>query len=275
MRCCNAVGDVATWPQCCNGLGRVATLCGAATGCDGVHHIASIIVPGTLVKPSPPVSAAKEPGAPKSVTCVHGRQKSRCKECGGISVCEHGRRKSRCKDCGGSEICAHGKERSKCHACKGGSICIHGRRRSVGPQWLHAACHLSQRFRGILYNIRHVPWCMLHAGDVAVEFKHDARSTAHVAKAALYASIAGAGLTASSVAATRFAGTAVGALGARRAAARRSAHTIGSRASAKTAVGAPARALPNAPAKQRTKAEAAPRCSWRFRLTERPSMIPG
>ena len=268
MRCCNAVGRVATWPQRCNVLGRVATLCGAATGCDGVHHIASIIVPGTLVKPSPPVSAAKEPGAPKSVTCVHGRQKSRCKECGGISDCEHGRRKSRCKDCGGSEICAHGKERSKCHACKGGSICIHGRRRS-DP--MVACCMPSIA----TFPRNFVPWCMLHAGDVAAQFKHDARSMAHVAKAVLYASIAGAGPTASSVAATRFAGTAVGALGARRAAARRSAHTIGSRASAKTAAGAPARALPNAPAKQRTKAEAAPRCSWRFRLTERPSMIPG
>ena len=41
--------------------------------------------------------------------CEHGKQKNRCKECGGSSqkraVCEHGRQKSRCKECGGSSFC--------------------------------------------------------------------------------------------------------------------------------------------------------------------------
>ena len=33
------------------------------------------------------------------ICCEHGRQKSRCKECGGSGLCEHGRQKSQCKEC--------------------------------------------------------------------------------------------------------------------------------------------------------------------------------
>ena len=33
--------------------------------------------------------------------CEHGRERSKCKACGGSSFCEHGRRRSTCKDCGG------------------------------------------------------------------------------------------------------------------------------------------------------------------------------
>eukprot|EP00964_Phaeocystis_antarctica_P157103 scaffold127133_cov51-Phaeocystis_antarctica.AAC.1 len=32
--------------------------------------------------------------------CPHGRQLSKCKDCGGSSFCEHGRRRSVCKECG-------------------------------------------------------------------------------------------------------------------------------------------------------------------------------
>jgi hypothetical protein len=31
--------------------------------------------------------------------CEHGRQKSRCKDCG-TGYCKHGRQKCKCKDCG-------------------------------------------------------------------------------------------------------------------------------------------------------------------------------
>ena len=31
--------------------------------------------------------------------CEHGREPSRCKDCGGSGLCEHGRVRSRCKDC--------------------------------------------------------------------------------------------------------------------------------------------------------------------------------
>ena len=61
--------------------------------------------------------------------CPHGRQSSRCKECGGSSFCDHGRLRSGCKECGGSGICKHGRQRSKCKEC-GGSFCEHGRQRS-------------------------------------------------------------------------------------------------------------------------------------------------
>jgi len=63
--------------------------------------------------------------------CIHGRQKSRCKECGGCEICIHGKLKSYCKECGGSQICIHGKRRSICKECGGGQICIHRRIRSI------------------------------------------------------------------------------------------------------------------------------------------------
>jgi len=62
--------------------------------------------------------------------CEHNRQRSTCKECGGGSICEHNRIRSRCKDCNGSQICDHGRLRSQCKECNGGSICEHSRIRS-------------------------------------------------------------------------------------------------------------------------------------------------
>jgi len=62
--------------------------------------------------------------------CPHGRERSRCKECGGSEICEHGRERSTCKECGGSGICEHGRQRSRCKECGGGAICEHGRVRS-------------------------------------------------------------------------------------------------------------------------------------------------
>ena len=35
--------------------------------------------------------------------CRHGRQRSKCKDCGGIGICEHGRQRRYWKDCGGKE----------------------------------------------------------------------------------------------------------------------------------------------------------------------------
>jgi hypothetical protein len=62
--------------------------------------------------------------------CQHGRQRSRCKECGGGAICQHGRVKSVCKECGGSSICQHGRVKSVCKECGGGgSICQHGKQR--------------------------------------------------------------------------------------------------------------------------------------------------
>ena len=62
--------------------------------------------------------------------CPHGKQKSRCKECGGSSICQHQREKSKCKECGGSSICQHQKIKSICKECGGGSICQHQREKS-------------------------------------------------------------------------------------------------------------------------------------------------
>ena len=65
-----------------------------------------------------------------SLICEHGRQRSLCKECGGASICEHGRVRSRCKECGGASICEHGRQRSRCKECGGSQICEHGRIRN-------------------------------------------------------------------------------------------------------------------------------------------------
>ena len=89
--------------------------------------------------------------------CEHGRERHRCKECGGGGICEHGRQRSQCKECGGvsnlrarssapqvqgvrwvRQICEHGRERSLCKECGGSGICKHGRhRQSVqGVRWV-------------------------------------------------------------------------------------------------------------------------------------------
>ena len=63
--------------------------------------------------------------------CIHDRQKSKCRDCGGGSVCVHGRRKRQCKECGGAGICQHNRQRSQCKECGGVSICPHRRRRTM------------------------------------------------------------------------------------------------------------------------------------------------
>jgi len=73
------------------------------------------------------VSASKG----KSSICQHGRQRSKCKDCGGASICQHGRISTQCKECGGASICQHGRIRTQCKQCGGASICQHGRQRSI------------------------------------------------------------------------------------------------------------------------------------------------
>ena len=72
--------------------------------------------------------------------CPHGRQRSKCKECGGSQICEHGRQRYRCNDCDGSAICEHGRQRSQCKECGGSSICEHGRQRSECKE-----CHTAKQ----------------------------------------------------------------------------------------------------------------------------------
>ena len=62
--------------------------------------------------------------------CLHGRQRSVCRECGGKSICEHGRRRSICKQCGGGSVCQHGRIRSQCKECGGSVYCQHDRLRT-------------------------------------------------------------------------------------------------------------------------------------------------
>lgn len=61
--------------------------------------------------------------------CEHGRQKYRCRDCGGSGICEHGRQKVICRDCKGSGICPHDKHKSICKPCGGIKICEHSNQR--------------------------------------------------------------------------------------------------------------------------------------------------
>jgi hypothetical protein len=62
--------------------------------------------------------------------CQHGKQKARCKECGGSQICEHNKDKARCKECGGSSFCIHEKDKRSCKECGGNSFCIHDKNKS-------------------------------------------------------------------------------------------------------------------------------------------------
>ena len=50
--------------------------------------------------------------------CPHGRQRSRCKECGGSGICEHRWSRYQCKECGGNGICEHGLRFENCEDCR-------------------------------------------------------------------------------------------------------------------------------------------------------------
>ena len=65
---------------------------------------------GTKRKRAPPTKGPCEHGVkPRSKckvcsACPHGKQRSKCKECGGVSICEHGRQHHQCKVCHGSSV---------------------------------------------------------------------------------------------------------------------------------------------------------------------------
>ena len=54
--------------------------------------------------------------------CDHGKQRSRCKDCGGSSICEHNRIRTTCVECGGQPYkrrqCMHMKRADKCSDCR-------------------------------------------------------------------------------------------------------------------------------------------------------------
>ena len=53
----------------------------------------------------------------KKYKCEHGRQRSKCKDCGGIGICEHDKIRTNCRACGGSGICEHDIRRDRCTKC--------------------------------------------------------------------------------------------------------------------------------------------------------------
>jgi hypothetical protein len=74
------------------------------------------------------IKQLEQPAAekPKTAACLHGRQKSQCKDCG-TGHCLHGRRKEMCRDCGTGH-CLHGRRKGQCKDC-GTGHCLHVRRK--------------------------------------------------------------------------------------------------------------------------------------------------
>jgi hypothetical protein len=62
--------------------------------------------------------------------CLHNKNKSRCRECGGSAFCSHGKHKAYCKPCGGSALCKHDKYKTTCKECGGSAYCIHDKVKS-------------------------------------------------------------------------------------------------------------------------------------------------
>ena len=100
---------------------------------EGEVEVPEEVNKGVKRKRAPPTKGPCEHGVkPRSHckvcgACPHGRQRYRCKECGGASICEHGRERWYCKECGGGSMCEHGRRRSRCKECGGSQICEHGR----------------------------------------------------------------------------------------------------------------------------------------------------
>lgn len=63
--------------------------------------------------------------------CEHGKERCKCKLCGGTSICVHDKRKDRCRLCGGNSFCKHGKQKYRCIECRGSAICEHKKRREL------------------------------------------------------------------------------------------------------------------------------------------------
>jgi hypothetical protein len=61
----------------------------------------------------------------KGLSCEHGRERTRCKDCGGSSICKHNIVRTQCKACGGSGFCVHGRQKTRCTVCRGESTCEH------------------------------------------------------------------------------------------------------------------------------------------------------
>ena len=57
--------------------------------------------------------------------CEHGRQRSKCKDCGGSGICEHGRVRSQCKDCGGGGTGASTGGSAASARTAGSGVCEH------------------------------------------------------------------------------------------------------------------------------------------------------
>ena len=82
--------------------------------------------------------------------CIHDRLKDHCSECMGKYICQHNNQTAQCKKCKGSQICVHNKIRSYCKECCGVQICSHGVNRrecnTCDPKsalWNRVRCHAS------------------------------------------------------------------------------------------------------------------------------------
>ncbi len=95
----------------------------------------------------------------------HGKEKHRCKDCGGVRICDHGKQKYNCKKCGGGGICKHGKNRQGCKGCRGSGICKHDKYKQYckdyGGSALYKTAHCTSCKR-IKYK-GHCLFCFVHS----------------------------------------------------------------------------------------------------------------
>lgn len=110
--------------------------------------------------------------------CCHGKQKHRCKLCGGSSICQHERVKYSCKLCRGSGICQHNKRRQICKLCAGISLCAHDRQKHKCIQCKGSAICVHGRVKykckpcggtGLCQHKREKAFCRLCGGKAVCE----------------------------------------------------------------------------------------------------------
>lgn len=64
------------------------------------------------------------------IYCGHGKRKSRCTECN-TGTCMHDKQKDKCRICSPQNFCQHKKRKGDCRACSNSNFCIHNIRKGI------------------------------------------------------------------------------------------------------------------------------------------------
>ena len=83
---------------------KALALASESAGMPGREMLAMDEMDGGAASRKRGASSPSNGSSRKRAKCTHGREKNKCKECGGSGICAHGREKYRCKECGGSGL---------------------------------------------------------------------------------------------------------------------------------------------------------------------------